>query len=304
MAKTAAKGFFQAGLRYPLEAAGLYVALSVFRCLPVERASNFGAWLGRSIGPRLAITRRARRNLQLAFPETSEAEREAIVLGMWDNLGRVVGEYCHLKEITAPESGRVLGVGFEHTDPLRRREHAGITVSGHLANWEILPVVAAREGLCFTSIVREPNNPLVRRTLASLRGVSGGKRAPKGREGAKQAIRVLKAGETLGLLVDQKMNDGISVPFFGQPAMTAPAVAQLALRFGCPVYPVRIERLGPARFRMTCYPALSLPDSGERQADVQQAMETINGMLETWIRERPAEWLWLHRRWPKKIDEI
>jgi len=302
MAKKRPNPLIQKGLRYPLEAAGLTIALSVFRCLPVERASNFGAWLGRSIGPRLGITSRARRNLRIAFPEISEAEREEIVLGMWDNLGRVAGEYCHLKEITAPASGRVLSVGFEHAEPLRRREAAGITVSGHLANWEILPVVAAREGHRFTSIVREPNNPLVRRALSSLRGVSGGNRAPKGAEGARQAIRVLKAGETLGLLVDQKMNDGIAVPFFGQPAMTAPAVAQLALRFGCPVYPVRIERLGPARFRMTCYPALSLPDSGDRQADVQQIMETINTLLETWIRARPAEWLWLHRRWPKESN--
>lgn len=94
------------------------------------------------------------------------------------------------------------------------------------------------------------------------------------------------------------MNDGIAVPFFGRPAMTAPALAQFALRFDCPVVPARVERLGGARFRLTIQPPLEIQKSGDRQADVLAAMTEVNRIIEGWVRDRPDQWLWLHRRWP------
>lgn len=101
------------------------------------------------------------------------------------------------------------------------------------------------------------------------------------------------------MLVDQKMNDGIVVPFLGQDAMTAPALAQFALRYDCPVIPARVERLDGARFRITVLPPIPLARTGDRQTDIFNAMVQVNGLLEQWIRERPEQWLWLHRRWPK-----
>jgi KDO2-lipid IV(A) lauroyltransferase len=110
----------------------------------------------------------------------------------------------------------------------------------------------------------------------------------------------LRKGGPHGVLVDQKLNDGIAVPFFGQLAMTAPATAAFALRFGCPVIAGRVERLGPARFRLIVEPPLRLPDSGDRQADILSLTTEINAVLERWVRDRPDHWLWLHRRWPKQ----
>jgi KDO2-lipid IV(A) lauroyltransferase len=100
------------------------------------------------------------------------------------------------------------------------------------------------------------------------------------------------------MLADQKMNDGIALPFFGRPAMTAPALAVLALRFDCDVLPARVERLAGARFRLTVYPPLPLPRSGDHHADVAMLMILVNQTLESWIRDRPEQWFWLHRRWP------
>jgi len=94
------------------------------------------------------------------------------------------------------------------------------------------------------------------------------------------------------------MNDGIPVPFFGRPAMTAPALAVLALRFDCDVLPLRVERLDGARFRVTVFPPLRLPRSGKPHADAAALMAQVNATLEAWIRDRPEQWLWLHQRWP------
>jgi KDO2-lipid IV(A) lauroyltransferase len=100
------------------------------------------------------------------------------------------------------------------------------------------------------------------------------------------------------MLVDQKMNDGITVPFFGRPAMTAPAIARLGLRFQCPLLPIRVERLQGARFRLTVLPALDIVDTGDAAADVLSTMTRVNAVIESWVRARPEQWLWLHRRWP------
>jgi KDO2-lipid IV(A) lauroyltransferase len=94
------------------------------------------------------------------------------------------------------------------------------------------------------------------------------------------------------------MNDGIAVPFFGRDAMTAPALARLALRFRCPTVPVRLERLGGARFRLTFYTPLAIAPSGDRDADTTALTARATRIIEDWIRERPEQWLWLHRRWP------
>jgi len=94
------------------------------------------------------------------------------------------------------------------------------------------------------------------------------------------------------------MNDGIAVPFFGRDAMTAPAIAELALRYDCAVLPARVERLPGSRFQVTVFPPHDLPASGDKAADVLALMTQINHTLEGWIRARPGHWFWLHRRWP------
>jgi KDO2-lipid IV(A) lauroyltransferase len=285
-------------LRHLAEALGAVLALALFRLLPVEAASNLGGWLGRSLGPRLPVTRRARRNLRLAFPAMAERDMAGIIEGMWDNLGRTLAEYPHLGRITAPEADRVEFSDLGGGPPLTEKLRPGILVSAHLANWEVMPVMAGRLGIELAIIERAPNNPLVGALLERLRGVGGGRRLAKGARGAREAMALLAGGGALGILADQKSSDGIAVSFFGHEAMTSAGPAQLALRFGCPLIPARIERLGPARFRLTCHAPLDLPQSGDRQQDLAALTLALNRLLEGWIREKPEEWLWLHRRWP------
>ena len=284
---------------HPLESLFVHGVCRLFRALPLDRASSLGGWIGRTVGPFLPGTKTARRNLERAFPEKSRAEIDAILRGMWDNLGRVIAEYPHLDEIgECGPGGRVELVGREHVDALRDDGKAGIMVSGHLANWEVQSVTARKLGLELALVYRAPNNPKVGALLTDLRGAASGTQIPKGPDGARTLIRVLSKGGHVGMLIDQKMNDGIPVPFFGRTAMTAPAAAQLAGRFGIPLCPARTERLGGARFRITILPPVAMPDTGDRNADTRILMERLNALLEQWIRERPAEWLWLHRRWP------
>ena len=97
------------------------------------------------------------------------------------------------------------------------------------------------------------------------------------------------------------MNDGIEATWFGRPAMTAAALATLALRLRCTVLPVFVMRTGPARFRVVCQAPMQLPDSGDRAADVRALTQAVNDRLEGWVRQHPASWLWLHRRYAKDL---
>jgi KDO2-lipid IV(A) lauroyltransferase len=281
-----------------LEAAALWLLVELVRLVPTETASAIGGWLGATFGPWLPRSAVARDNLRRAFPETSAAEVEAIVRGMWSNLGRMAFEYPHLDRFRPDAAGgRVEIVGAEHLAAMRQEGRSVIMFSGHLANWELLGPTAAALGVHLNLFYRAPNNPYLG-WLFDLRRSGTGEMLPKGVEGAKRALKLFKAGRHFGMLVDQKMNDGIPVRFFGRDAMTAPALAQFALRFHCPVLPARIERLPGARFRITILPPMTFERSGDTAADVKAAMTRVNAQLESWIRERPAEWLWLHRRWP------
>src|SRR5215467_5874579 len=281
-----------------LEGWGAALWFSAFGLLPLDWASAVGGTLGRMIGPWLGITKRARLNIGRALPQLSQADISHIIAGMWDNLGQVAAEYPHLWRIRVFEpGGRVETRGLEHMDRAVATGRRMIIFSGHIANWEIGVLAAVQYGISVAQIYRAANNPLIDRMITRFRG-GGGELIPKGAVAARRAIAVLRSGAHLTMLADQKMNDGIPVPFFGRPAMTASALAALALRFDCDVLPARVERLKGARFRLTVFPPLPLPRSGDQHADVAALMTRVNQILEEWIRDRPGEWFWLHRRWP------
>jgi KDO2-lipid IV(A) lauroyltransferase len=290
---------FYYSIGYPVQAVIAWIVVGVFAALPLDWASGLGGWIGRTIGPRLRVSLRADRNLRRAMPELDETQIAAIIHDMWDNLGRVVGEMPHLVKISkaAPE-GRVEVSGEEHIESSRRDGTACILFSGHFANWEVFALAAKAIGLPYAQVYRAPNNPFVESLLRHIRGLDISDTVPKGAKGARAAVEVLKSGRRLGMLVDQKLNDGIPVAFFGEEVMTASAPADLSLRYGCPAIPARMERLHGCRFRLTFYPPLTPPATGNRKTDAAAMMLAVNQLLEEWIRERPSQWLWLHNRWP------
>jgi KDO2-lipid IV(A) lauroyltransferase len=282
---------------YLAQALALGAFLGVCRLLPIDWASALGGWIGRTVGPRMGQTRKAYRNLARAMPENSAADNDRIIRGMWDNLGRVIAEYPHLPRICAKlEGGRVQVDGIEHFYTMARHDGPGILFSGHFANWEIAPYLARKAGAPLALVYRAPNNPWVDRLLIRFRDAPA--TFAKGAQGARELFAYLKKGGRAGMLVDQKMNDGIPIPFFGRDAMTAPAIAQLGIRLGCVVVPAFTERLKGAHFRVEVHPPLTIEPTGDRAADEKRLMIEVNRLLEAWVRARPQQWLWLHRRWP------
>lgn len=287
-------------VRYPLEALVLWLAFALLGALPTDAASNIGGWIGRTLGPRLRGDRIARVNLKLAMPELGEDQIAAILNGMWDNLGRTLAEYPHLRQICRLDSGRVELQGRSHVEALLSGERSGIILSAHLANWEIMPRYSINAGLPLMAVVRPPNNPLVARIIDRCRGEYD--RVAKEADSARQMMTTLREGGTVGLLADQKFNRGVDIALFGQPSQTTDAPAQLALRTGSLVVPAQLQRQGPGRFKLICHAPIDSPgDEEDRAARAKTIMAEYHRRLEDWVRERPAEWLWIHRRWPKEL---
>ncbi len=281
----------------PVSAGLAFLVYHGVRALPLDAASALGGALARAIGPLLLPHKVARANLRAAFPEKSEAEIAAILSGMWDNLGRTFFEIPHIVRMV--EIGRVEFTGLEHVEALRDDGLPGLFWSAHTGNWELTCIGARVVGMPLHRIYRRANNPQMEWLFRESRDFVEGELLPKGAAGAKRALQRLHKGGHLAMMVDQKMNDGIAVPFFGRAAMTAPALATFALRYRCPMVALRAIRLKGVRFRIDFYPPCILEPTGDRPADELAAMTEVNRTIETWVREHPEQWLWVHRRWPK-----
>lgn len=285
-----------------LEGGAVGLAFGLVRLLPLDLASALGGRCARALGPRLPVSRTGRRNLRLAYPAKGEAEIEAILKGVWDNLGRTAAEYPHLARIwdyrpEAPGAGRIEVAGAEQFVRLRDDGLPALIFSAHLANWELLPIAAARLALPLAILYRPPNNPIAADLVERVRAAAMGSLLPSGPVGTLLALHALEAGQHVGLLVDQHFSRGVEVPFFGRPVRVAATLGKLARRIGCPVHGARVERLGGARFRLSLSPPLELRRTSDAAADIRDLMAQATAMIEGWVRERPEQWLWLHRRW-------
>lgn len=286
-------------IQYRLEALALRIALAILRLPSLDRTSAVGGWLGRTVGPRLGITRRARRRIARAMPELSETEVERIVAAMWDNLGRVAFEYAHLDKFHRPEERhRIDVVGVEQLQAHARSGRGGMLLSGHFGNFELLPVAMHLEGFTGGELYRPANNPYVNRWMIGMRSaISGSVQIPKGRKGVRDLLNILRRNGFVAMLYDQKMNDGIEVKLFGIPSMTTSAPASLAVRNGTALFPACIERLKGAHFRVTVYPRVDTDPSADPAGEIIRVTQVLNDFLEARIREKPENWFWLHNRW-------
>lgn len=292
-------------IRYGAESAVFFGVIGFFRLLGLERASAVGGFLGREILYRMPLSDRARANLHAAYPEMRRDSIEATIREMWDNLGRTVAEYAYLDRFTIRGARpRIALSGMENVAAAQASGRAIIFISGHFANWEILPLAAAQSGIEGGAVYRPVNNQIVDRWMVRQRMRNGPKeQITKGAQGTRRIFSLLRARKAIFLLGDQKTNEGLAVPFFGRDAMTTPVPAALALKLDAVLLPVRNERLNGSRFRVTVYPPIALEAQGDHSRDVLRLTAKINDVIEAMVRERPSQWLWIHRRWPKPDDK-
>ncbi len=267
-----------------------------------DRTSDLSGALARRLGPLLPAHRIGQANLRAAFPDKDAAWIEQTLRGAWDNLGRVAGEYVHMAQIwdfdtDHPNTGRILSDSTPLFEMIRDDGKPALCFAAHLGNWELPAIAAAAHGMPSAVVYRMPNNKAVAKEIIRIRAPLMGRLIRTRAQAALEMAAALQAGEHLGMLVDQHFSRGVDVTFFGRRCKANPSIARLARRFDCPVIGVRVVRLPGHRFRIIAEGPFALPRDMDGQIDVAAATQMITSIIEGWIREYPAQWLWFHRRW-------
>lgn len=267
--------------------------------MPIEKAARRMGGVLETVGPMLRpVHKRGHENLALIYPDMTAAERSAILRGVWRNLGMTVGEFAHMGEL--PDRTQIINED-RLTDIIDNGRQA-IFFSAHMADWEAMPATLFAKGLKHAIVYRAANNPIVDEEIIRRRSETMSRRQiPKGKRGARDLVKALDEGLSLCMLTDQKLNDGISAPLLGHPAMTTPAAARLALRTKIPLIPIQLMREPGSRFTLTVHEPVTIRETGDIKADTEALTAAMNAKLGEFILERPDQWLWLHRRWPKKL---
>jgi KDO2-lipid IV(A) lauroyltransferase len=274
------------------------------RVVSLDRSAAVAAFLMRKIGPHLKGHRVARENLVAAFPDKSPAELERILLGMWDNLGRVFAEYAHLDQIwdfdpDGARSGRIVIAGDNRKRFLALRGESGprLFFGAHLANWELLIWTIACNPVESAVVYRPSRVSAMDQALHEIRARSKAGLIPANAQALFAVKDLLRRGGVLGVLVDEHFPRGAGVAFFDRPCTVTPIFARFARQFECPIYGARAVRLPDGRFRIDITDPLSAPRDADGTIDVAATMQMITSIIEGWVREHPEQWLWLQRRW-------
>lgn len=269
------------------------------KLLGPDRASDTAGWIVKRIAPLLSQNKTVKRNLRMAFPDWSEDKVNRIAKASWESVGRTAGELPHLPKIHPYQGDRVEVVNASGLDAVERADKGAVFISGHFANWEVMAAVICRRPVDCLVTYRALNNPHIDRRINKVRHEYGiGVLAPKGL-GTRELMRALSSGKSVALMNDQKFNKGLSVPFFGRNAMTAPGPSRLAQKFSVPIIPMSTVRTGPARFRVTVHEPITLDPSLSGEAAVEDCVRRITKFIEDQVRAYPEQWFWQHRRWPK-----
>lgn len=293
-------------LKRQFSAMGGHLLLVLFRFMrnrDPDRTANAAARAMRVIGPWLRGHRVARENLMRAFPEKSGREIEAILQGMWDNLGRVIVEYAFLDRLWdfnpgAPGKRIVMDeLTLANARHIRERGKPVLYFAAHLGNWELPPVAGTALGQNLAVMYRPPDFARVAAEIIEMRAKMMDRLIPAGPRAALAIKQVLQQGMSFGMLVDEYASRGIDVTFFGRPWKANPTLARLARRLDCAVHGSRAVRLPGGRFRIEITDAVPLPRDEKQKIDVLGTVQVIISMIESWIREHPEQWLWTHRRW-------
>jgi KDO2-lipid IV(A) lauroyltransferase len=241
-----------------------------------------------------------RRNLDIAFPELGPTEKELILRGCFDSLGRMLGEFSQLSTITPEQLKEFVDCeGMEHLQSAQASGRGVILFTGHLGAWEFNSFALSAFGHPFSFIVRRLDNDMIETMIDKVRKRFGNRTLDK-KSVSRQALRELNEGGTLGMLPDVNMlaREGVFVDFFGTPASTTSMLAKLALRTGAAVIPIYTpwdERR--QKFVLQIWPPLQIERSNDETEDVRRLTAAFMSSIEDAVRRYPDQWLWIHRRW-------
>jgi KDO2-lipid IV(A) lauroyltransferase len=293
-------------MRRRLEFAVVWILMKLLGLPGRKVARALGAGLGLVAYHALARLRAVgQRNLELAFPERSTAEREIILRRTYRNLGWLLAEFCQMPRYT-PENTRsfIRYEGLEHYLAAKQQGRGVLIVTGHLGAWELSSFYHSLNGHPMSLVIRRLDNPRVDALVNQVRCLHGNKVLHKD-DFARGLLTAMHQGETVGILMDTNMTppQGVFVPYFGTLACTASGMARVAAKTGAVVLPGALLWEEREQKYVLCFgAAINLVETGDAEADAVANTALFTAAIEDYVRRYPDQWLWVHRRWKTRPE--
>lgn len=273
-------------IRYLLEAFFVYSFIGFISLLPLNVSSWLCGLLARTLGPLTSAHKVARLNLQKVFPEFTDLEISKTLEKMWDNLGRNIGEFPHLKKL----GGKNFEKYVKLEEKLDSKLKSAFVISAHFGNWELFNVLNCHKNYGMAAVQRKMNNPYINKLMMRLRlGIGTEVFIEKNSSGVKQIVNILQNGGNVGALMDQRMNNGTRALLFGFDAMTSNLPEKLYRKGLCNIVFMQSIRVAPVQFKVKLY--------SKKLNDKLSITQQINDEIEKWIKANPEQWFWVHDRW-------
>jgi len=286
-----------------LEVRLVRILIAALRSLSEERALRLAHQVVKTIGPVLPMWNRVLRNQAIAFPELSRAARRQLRRDTFGWLGTAVAELVLADRIWAERQTRCEVDVSPKIHALRERKRPIVFVTAHVGAWQYCNLIGPALDLPISTLYAVESNPYFADLMLSLRNRLG-VRWVSNHGGIKTLMGELRSGHSVGLACDTRMDQGEELSFFDVPAMSNTVPARLALKHGCELVPIRVQRLPATRFRIVLEdPVTPDPDVEGPAEQARDMTQRVLQRFEEWIREDPAQWMCLARRWPKSIDK-
>jgi Kdo2-lipid IVA lauroyltransferase/acyltransferase len=293
-------------MRRKLEYAAAWPFIKILGILPRPLSRVFAITIAQGVYLfHIRLRRVGMRNLELAFPEKSTAERKRILRGVFTSLGRQLAEVCQFPKYTRENIDEVVVYdGLENYELAYARGKGVLFLTAHFGGWELSAFAHSLHGHWLHIVVRPMDNPYLDGLIQSYRTMHGNKTVGKD-DFVRGLLAAMKCAETVGILMDTNMTppQGVFVNFFGIPACTASGLARIALRTDAAVVPgftIWDKSLG--KYRLHFDLALALIRTGNLEADIIANTQLFTKVIEDYVRRYPEQWLWVHRRWKTRPE--
>jgi len=287
-------------IKYFFEFLSVVSLFCIFKIIGLRSASKLGSIIGKTLGPTLRSNDTIKQNIATGFGKLDKAKEAEIIKGMWCNIGRTFAEYTYLKDFKFNKTNfpHMTIKGIKYLEEIKKSNQPVIFYSGHFANFELMAMELDKFGIKCAAIYRPLNNFFLNPLMEYLRmKYICPNQIPKGRIGMREIVAKIKNGYSIALMVDQRVSEGPRELFFNKPAHTTTIPAQLALKYGCKLVPIYLERKEDIKFELIIHEPYEFEKTGNDKEDTKSITTEINKIVEKMVIKNPKQWIWSHNRW-------
>ena len=283
-------------IKYFIQFVAISFLFIIYKLLGLKYSTILSSKIVQTFGPLFRSSNICHKNLNLVFPKLSEFERKEIIKKMWSNYGKILAEYMFMSDFRKSKylSNNISIENIEQLEEVKKSSKPVIFISGHFNNFELMAMCIEKTGINLAAIYRPLNNRFLNPLMENIRRKYICKnQIKKGISGTKEILKHFQNGDSIALMIDQRVSQGIPSYLFNKKALTTTIPAQFVKKFSASVVPIYIERTKGNSFKIQVYKMIEF----SKNETLESITQNLNHVLENMITKNPTQWIWTHNRW-------